>query len=85
MAHGFVPAIGVAPALVASSFGGVPAWSAGLLLGLPYTVRNQPPFAHVPAAHAAKATATPLVWLVVIVAVGAVGLVLFRRRDRTTS
>ncbi|MCQ4119748.1 ABC transporter permease [Rhodococcus tibetensis] len=98
----FVPAIGVVAALVALSFGGAPAWSAGLswgvlalclifgflgpLLGLPQVVRDVSPFTHVPAVPAAEAAAAPLVWLTMIaVVVGAVGVVLFRRRDLTNS
>lgn len=58
----------------------------GGLLGLPALVRDLSPFAHIPAVPAAEVTGTPLVWLVVIaVAVGAAGVVLFRRRDLTTS
>ncbi|NDV04835.1 anibiotic ABC transporter [Rhodococcus sp. IEGM 248] len=58
----------------------------GSLLGLPQAVRDLSPFTHVPAVPAAEVTATPLVWLAVIaVVVGAVGVVLFRRRDLTNS
>ncbi|PQP26852.1 ABC transporter permease [Rhodococcus opacus] len=58
----------------------------GSLLGLPQAVRDLSPFTHVPPVPAADVTATPLVWLAVIaVVVGAVGVVLFRRRDLTTS
>jgi ABC-2 type transport system permease protein len=95
----FVPAIAVVAALVVLLFGGVPAWSAGLswgvlaaclifgffgpLLGLPQTIRDLSPFTHVPAVPAADVTATPLVWLTALV--GATGVMLFRRRDLTTS
>ncbi|MFQ6330653.1 hypothetical protein ACLMAL_31570 [Nocardia sp. CWNU-33] len=98
----FVPAILVVAAATVLFFGGLPAWSTGLSwsvlalclvfgllgppLGLPQTVRNLSPFAHVPAVPAAEVTATPLVWLVVIaVVIGAVGVALFRRRDLTAS
>ncbi|MGW4340493.1 ABC transporter permease [Rhodococcus koreensis] len=58
----------------------------GSLLGLPQTVRDLSPFTHVPALPAAEVTAAPLIWLAVItVVVGAVGVVLFRRRDLTNS
>ncbi|UOT06419.1 anibiotic ABC transporter [Rhodococcus opacus] len=58
----------------------------GSLLGLPQAVRDLSPFTHVPPVPAAEVTATPLVWLAVIaVVVGAVGVVLFRRRDLTNS
>ncbi|HEY5854088.1 MAG TPA: anibiotic ABC transporter [Aldersonia sp.] len=58
----------------------------GGLLGLSATVRDLSPFAHIPAVPAAQVTATPLVWLVVIaVVVDAAAVVLFRRRDLTTS
>ncbi|MFC0451089.1 ABC transporter permease [Rhodococcus jostii] len=98
----FVPAILVVAALVVLSFGGIPAWSAGLswgvlalclifgllgpLLGLPQAVRELSPFTHVPAVPAADVTIAPLMWLIVFaVVVGAVGVVLFRRRDLTNS
>ncbi|MDI9934262.1 anibiotic ABC transporter [Rhodococcus opacus] len=58
----------------------------GSLLGLPQAVRDLSPFTHVPPVPATEVTATPLVWLAVIaVVVGAVGVVLFRRRDLTNS
>ncbi|MFC9832431.1 ABC transporter permease [Rhodococcus sp. NPDC127530] len=58
----------------------------GSLLGLPQAVRDLSPFTHVPPVPAVEVTATPLVWLAVIaVVVGAVGVVLFRRRDLTNS
>ncbi|MFC9766681.1 ABC transporter permease [Rhodococcus jostii] len=58
----------------------------GSLLGLPQAVRDLSPFTHVPPVPAADVTATPLMWLAVIaVGVGAVGVVLFRRRDLTNS
>nr|WP_271214175.1 anibiotic ABC transporter [Rhodococcus wratislaviensis] len=58
----------------------------GSLLGLPQAVRDLSPFTHVPPVPAAEVTATPLVWLAVIaLVVGAVGVVLFRRRDLTNS
>ncbi|REE72371.1 ABC-2 type transport system permease protein [Rhodococcus wratislaviensis] len=58
----------------------------GSLLGLPQAVRDLSPFTHVPPVPAAEVTATPLLWLAVVaVVVGAVGVVLFRRRDLTNS
>ncbi|QDQ91613.1 anibiotic ABC transporter [Rhodococcus sp. WB9] len=58
----------------------------GSLLGLPRAVRDLSPFTHVPPVPATEVTATPLVWLAVIaVVVGALGVVLFRRRDLTNS
>ncbi|MFD7007363.1 ABC transporter permease [Rhodococcus jostii] len=58
----------------------------GPLLGLPQAVRDLSPFTHVPPVPAADVTATPLMWLAVIaLGVGAVGVVLFRRRDLTNS
>ncbi|ABG97841.1 possible ABC antibiotics transporter [Rhodococcus jostii RHA1] len=58
----------------------------GPLLGLPQAVRDLSPFTHVPPVPAADVTATPLISLAVIaVGVGAVGVVLFRRRDLTNS
>lgn len=54
----------------------------GALLNLPERVRDVSPFSHVPALPAAQATATPLVILsAVALALGAAGLVLFRRRN----
>jgi ABC-2 type transport system permease protein len=54
----------------------------GELLNLPQEVRDISPFSHVPALPAAEATATPLVILTVVaLALGAAGMVLFRRRD----
>ncbi|MFD0970280.1 ABC transporter permease [Plantactinospora endophytica] len=54
----------------------------GELLNLPQAVRDVSPFSHVPALPSADVTATPLVLLgVVAVALGAAGLILFRRRD----
>ncbi|AII04978.1 MULTISPECIES: ABC transporter permease [Rhodococcus] len=58
----------------------------GSLLGLPQAVRDLSPFTHVPPVPAAEVTATPLLWLAVVaVVVGALGVVLFRRRDLTNS
>ncbi|TQC38262.1 anibiotic ABC transporter, partial [Rhodococcus sp. WS4] len=58
----------------------------GPLLGLPEAVRDLSPFTHVPAVPAADVTIAPLTWLIVVaVVVGAVGVVLFRRRDLTNS
>ncbi|MFE7419612.1 ABC transporter permease [Rhodococcus sp. NPDC057529] len=58
----------------------------GSLLGLPQMVRDLSPFTHVPALPAAEVTAAPLISLAVIaVVVGAVGVLLFRRRDLTNS
>ncbi|WP_016883276.1 MULTISPECIES: ABC transporter permease [unclassified Rhodococcus (in: high G+C Gram-positive bacteria)] len=58
----------------------------GPLLGLPQAVRDLSPFTHVPPVPAADVTATPLISLAVIaLGVGAVGVVLFRRRDLTNS
>ncbi|MDH6291475.1 ABC transporter permease [Rhodococcus opacus] len=58
----------------------------GSLLGLPQAVRDLSPFTHVPPVPAVDVTATPLAWLAVIaVVVGAIGVVLFRRRDLTNS
>ncbi|MFC9555685.1 ABC transporter permease [Rhodococcus sp. NPDC056960] len=58
----------------------------GPLLGLPQTIRDLSPFTHVPAVPAADVTATPLVWLTALaLGVGATGVMLFRRRDLTTS
>ncbi|MHA4848905.1 ABC transporter permease [Rhodococcus sp. MSC1_016] len=58
----------------------------GPLLGLPQAVRDLSPFTHVPAVPAAEVTAAPLVLLATIaVVVIAVGVVLFRRRDITSS
>lgn len=54
----------------------------GELLNLPQAVRDLSPFSHVPALPAAEVTATPLVVLsAVALALGAVGMVVFRRRD----
>jgi ABC-2 type transport system permease protein len=54
----------------------------GALLNLPKAVRDISPFSHVPALPAAEATATPLVVLsAVALALGAAGLMLFRRRN----
>ncbi|MGN9910495.1 ABC transporter permease [Phytohabitans sp. LJ34] len=54
----------------------------GELLGLPQAVRDISPFTHVPAVPAASATAGPLLALTAIaLALGVVGLALFRRRD----
>ncbi|MBD0322548.1 MAG: anibiotic ABC transporter, partial [Aldersonia sp.] len=58
----------------------------GPLLGLPDIVRDLSPFTHIPALPAADVRVAPLVWLTVIaLAGGAIGVVLFRRRDLTTS
>jgi ABC-2 type transport system permease protein len=80
---GLVPrlAIGLAWAALAVSlvFGQL-----GELLNLPQAVRDISPFSHVPAVPAAEATATPLVVLTAVaLALGAVGMVFFRRRDLT--
>ncbi|WP_326559950.1 ABC transporter permease [Micromonospora sp. NBC_01796] len=68
--------LGFTLCLVLGQFGG--------LLNLPASVRDLSPFSHVPALPSAEITATPLVVLsAVALAFGAVGLVLFRRRDLT--
>jgi ABC-2 type transport system permease protein len=78
---GLVPrlAIGLAWAALAVS---LVLGQLGELLNLPQAVRDVSPFSHVPALPAAEATATPLVVLTAVaLALGAAGLVLFRRRD----
>jgi ABC-2 type transport system permease protein len=87
---GFVVAVfGLVPRLVIGL-----AWAAlavslvfgqlGELLNLPQAVRDISPFSHVPAVPAAEATATPLVVLTAVaLALGAAGMVAFRRRDLT--
>ncbi|RZL76709.1 MAG: anibiotic ABC transporter [Rhodococcus sp. (in: high G+C Gram-positive bacteria)] len=97
----FVPAILVVAALVVVSFGGVPAWSAGLswgvlalclifgllgpLLGLPQAVRDLSPFTHVPAVPAADITIAPLMWLIAVAVVVGVVGVVLFRRRDLTN
>jgi ABC-2 type transport system permease protein len=92
-----LPATWVLAGLGAALFGLVPrfaalAWAGlvacvalfelGALLGLSQWIVDASPFAHVPKLPGATFTAMPLVWLTVVaVALGAAGLVGFRRRD----
>jgi ABC-2 type transport system permease protein len=58
----------------------------GQLFGLPQAVMNLSPFTHLPAAPAADVTALPLLMLMLVaVALVAVGLASFRRRDLALS